>query len=112
MDLEIAVRLTPPLTELTLHGELDLSNADRVRRVVDLAASAWGCSVVAVDLRDVTFIDCSGIRALVDAHNRLNDLSSHLWVTGLSPQVSRLLKLTGADSLLGVADLFPGSRAV
>jgi anti-sigma B factor antagonist len=106
MDLEIAVRLTPPLAELTLRGELDLSNAERVGCALGEAV-AGNCSIITLDLQDVTFIDCPGISALVEAHDRLNDVSSSLWMTGLSPQVSRMMKLTDTDSLLGVADLVP-----
>lgn len=105
MDLDIAVRLTSPLAELTLSGEFDLNNVVRVGRAVDLAISAWGCSVVAVDLHDVTFIDGSGLRALVEARRRLDAASVFLWVTGLSPQVARMMKLTRTDSLFGVSDL-------
>jgi anti-sigma B factor antagonist len=107
MDLEIRVRLTPPLAELTLKGEVDFSNTQRVDSAVDLAASAWGSSLVAVDLQDVTFIDCAGIRTLVQARHRLDAACSYLWITGLSPQVSRMMQLTGTDSLFGVADLVP-----
>ena len=104
MDLEIAVRLTPPLAELTLRGELDLSNAERVGTAVDQAI-AWNCGLVTFDLQDVTFTDCSGIRALVEAHQRLDEAASHMWVIGVSPRVSRMMKLTDTESLLGVADL-------
>jgi anti-anti-sigma factor len=105
MDLEIGVRLTPPLAELTLKGELDFSSTQRVDWAVGLAASASGCSLVAVDLQDVTFIDCAGIRTLVEARHRLDAACSQLWISGLSPQVSRLMRLTGTDSLFGVSDL-------
>ena len=78
MDLEIALRLTPPLAELTLKGELDSSATQKVDWAFHLATSVWGCSLVAVDLHDVTFIDCAGIRTLVDARQRLETASSHL----------------------------------
>ena len=107
MDLEISVRLTPPLAELTLKGELDFSTTLRVDEAVDLAASASGCSLVAVDLHDVTFVDCAGIRTLVQARHRLDAACSHLWISGLSPQVSRMMKTTGTDSVFGVCDLVP-----
>jgi anti-anti-sigma factor len=106
MDLDIGVRLTPPLAELTFSGELDLSEAERVGGAVG-QVEAWSCSLVAVDLHDVTFIDCAGIGALVGALLRLDAASSHLWVSGLSPEVSRMMKLTGTDSLFGVSDLVP-----
>jgi len=104
LDLDIALRLTPPLAELTLRGELDLSNADRVTSAVDEAV-ALSCSLITVDLQDVTFIDCSAMWALVEARHRLNDIESDLSVIGLSPQVSRIMNLTGTDSLFRAVDL-------
>jgi anti-anti-sigma factor len=104
MDLEIGVRLAPPLAELTLRGELDLSNAERVGMAVD-EAIARNCGLVTFDLQEVSFTDCSGIGALVEAHQRLDEVASHMRVVGLSPRVSRMIKLTDTESLPGVADL-------
>ncbi len=104
MDFEIAVRLAPPLAELTLRGELDLSNAERVGMAVDQAI-ARNCGLVTFDLQEVSFTDCSGIGALVQAHERLDACASHMRVVGVSPRVSRIMKLTDTESLPGVADL-------
>lgn len=70
MDLEISVRLTPPLAELGLRGELAFDSADKIGWTVEQALRR-GCTLVAVDLRGVTFIDCSGIGAFVEAKHRL-----------------------------------------
>jgi anti-anti-sigma factor len=104
MDFEIAMRLAPPLAQLTLRGELDVSTAEKVGMAVDQAI-ARNCGLVTFDLQEVTFTDCSGIGALVGAHQRLDEVASHMRVVGVSPRVSRMMKLTDTESLPGVADL-------
>src|SRR3954454_21927203 len=100
MDLNLQLNLsqTPPLAELTIQGELDFATSEKIDQAIDQTA-AGGCTLVAVDLHDVTFIDCAGIRALVRARHRLDAGSSHLWVIGISRQVARMMALTGTDAL-------------
>jgi len=104
MDFDITASFSHPLALLRPVGELDLDTV----RTIDWGVSEAirrGCSLVGVDLWEVSFIDCSGIGALVEAKSRLEAAGSHLWVTGLSPQVWRIMKLTGTDTLFGVPDL-------
>lgn len=104
MDFEITASFSPPLALLRPEGELDLDTVETIAWGVDEAIRR-GCSLVGVDLWDVTFIDCCGIGALVEARCRLEAAGSHLWVTGLNPQVWRIMRLTGTDALFGVAEL-------
>jgi anti-anti-sigma factor len=52
---------------LCLSGELDLSDADTVRRALVAAVSLE--PTVVVDLSGLSFIDVAGMRALRDAHD-------------------------------------------
>ena len=79
-------------------GELDLATApaldDQLREL-----HRAGFAHVVVDLRRLTFIDCAGLRALLDAHARAAADSTKLTLLG-GPPVRRLLALTGADRQL------------
>ncbi|WP_443054925.1 STAS domain-containing protein [Streptomyces sp. NBC_00258] len=48
-----------------------------------------------LDLRSVTFIDCSGLAALCRARNRVKIRGGRLRLVTSSPSVLRLLRLTG-----------------
>jgi anti-anti-sigma factor len=109
MALEIKMSVTPPLADLTLRGELDVSAVARIGWTVDQALSR-GCTVIAMDLRNVTSVDCAGIDALADTRHRLDAVSSHLHVTGRSPQVSRMISLTHTDGLFDAFQLAPQAR--
>ena len=86
---------------LSLHGELDLANAarleDELRRV-----EAGDAGVILVDLADVSFIDSTGIRALITAAARSRH-DNRLVLQRASPVVLRVLRLTGVAPLLPLA---------
>jgi anti-sigma B factor antagonist len=66
-EFGITVRHLPDLHVVELHGELDVVSADGL---ADALVQVAGSSLV-VDLSDLTFIDSSGIAALVVARNRI-----------------------------------------
>jgi anti-sigma B factor antagonist len=59
-----------------LAGELDIAEADGVRRL--LVAHVRPATVVAVDLADLSFIDLQGVRALHDAQRAAAECGSPL----------------------------------
>jgi|SRR5689334_15039704 len=79
-----------------LSGELDMASAptleEALRPVVD------ACKRLTLDLEDVTFLDSSGIRALVQLAGRL-DGSAPLVLTNVPDGVRRLLDIVGLDTL-------------
>jgi anti-anti-sigma factor len=102
MFFGISMSFTPPVAALVLKGELDLHTAQTLGCGIEQAVGT-GCVVVDVDLSEITFLDSAGIDALLDARSTLQAASSRLRVRQPSPAVSRLLRLTGVDELLGLA---------
>ena len=82
---------------LTLHGELDLSSSSALE---DELHRVDGVPLVVVDLRDLAFLDSTGLGVLVKAHQRLQDEGNQLALIEGEGQVSRLLSLTGLDDQL------------
>ncbi|MFI6847742.1 STAS domain-containing protein [Kitasatospora sp. NBC_00085] len=74
-------------------GEIDIDTAPRLRR--ELTAALAANRDVVVDLAEVTFMDCSGLRALVQARNQADRQGKHLVLRGAGRPVARLLGLTG-----------------
>ncbi|MEZ5234307.1 MAG: STAS domain-containing protein [Acidimicrobiales bacterium] len=63
-------RSVPALVQVALRGELDIDSAPRVRSELAAAVES-GAPTVLVDLHDVTFMDSSGLSALVAAGQAL-----------------------------------------
>jgi anti-anti-sigma factor len=82
-------------------GELDMASAAsleaRLRQALD-----EGARDVVVNLRDVTFIDSSGLTALLRAAENARWRYGHLFLTRPTPAVQRLLELTESTSRLRV----------
>lgn len=89
-----------PLAIVEVHGELDLHTVRHVERAVEQAVEQ-GCTTVAVELGGVPFVDCAALGALIAAEQSVRAAGAELVVAGASPQVRRLLELTGTTWLLG-----------
>jgi anti-sigma B factor antagonist len=80
---------------VALRGELDVASSDSVKRT--LLSSELP---VVVDMADLTFIDSSGLTALVHASNELTKRGLGFRVRGVSPDLRRIFELTGLTKLL------------
>jgi anti-anti-sigma factor len=78
-------------------GEVDVSTAGAlVDAVVTLPDPVIECDV---DLSGVTFMDSSGIKAIVVCRETLHHRAAAMRILGASEGVAKLLHLTGIDQL-------------
>lgn len=88
-------------TSVELGGEIDLATAAelgaRLEAVIDASTGA-----VTVDLAHVTFLDSSGLKALMSAHRRLRAEGRRLTLRNPSEMVSRLFTVSGVTATLDV----------
>src|ERR1700678_2363519 len=83
---------------VTLGGELDAVDADSVAAA--LAAAAARNPWIIIDLAELEFIDCSGLRVLARAREQARQAGGDLLLAAPRRQVRRILALTG------LADVF------
>lgn len=88
-----AVRVTPS-------GEVDRDTAPDLRRRLTEAVGLAGSGVVDVDLAQVTFMDSSGIGALIAGHRLATTTGATLRVRDAGPAVRTVLELTNVWDLL------------
>lgn len=79
-----------------LRGELDVAHAEEVQ----LALTEAGDAAVIVDLSNLTFIDSSGLTALVHARNYLKGRGRAFEVRGANGNVRRVFEIAGLTKLL------------
>ena len=87
---------------LRLHGELDISNRDRLRRAISSALENRP-PILVLDLFGLSVTDCDGLSVLVWAHKHLAGRGHELVITGQKPIIQRLMHLTGLDTYLHVS---------
>jgi anti-sigma B factor antagonist len=83
-------------------GDLDLASAREVRNVLEQAIEESRHAVV--DLSRTTFLDSSGVGALVMAGNLARDCGGWLRLAGPRDEVLRVLDLTQVSSVLPTYD--------
>ncbi|GLZ59465.1 MULTISPECIES: STAS domain-containing protein [Micromonospora] len=89
-------RLAAGHVRLRLTGELDYDTAPEL---IAAAAELRSGVPVLVDLTEVTLCDSSGLSALLVVHRAAGAIQ----LTGVSPQLQRMLDRTGLSELLAVA---------
>jgi anti-anti-sigma factor len=86
-------------------GELDLATAPELEEKV-LAALNDGGQAVVLDLRELTFMDSTGVRTIVAAHQTAEETGAALRVVRPAREspVSRVIEISGIDEALGLVD--------
>ncbi len=83
---------------VSLTGRIDAAAAPEVNRMVRQAMRDGGKQIV-VELRDVTFLSSSGLRALLLLARELRRDGGDLVLCALQPQVAEVFHLTGFDQI-------------
>lgn len=88
------------IAEVHLGGELDLTAKPAVHSIVSRRLNDETITGLVLDLANVTFIDSSGIGALIGCRNLANVIGKPLRAVGAQGRVARVLVLTGVGALL------------
>ncbi len=88
---------------MSVSGELDLASSTALEEELGRLADAGG-GLVILDLRELDFMDSTGLSTLVRAQARLQQGGRRLGVVRGAAQVQRLLALTGVADRLELAD--------
>ena len=88
---------------LALAGDLDLDSAPALDEQLIQAEESDATQIV-LDLRDVEFIDSTGLRTILVAVRRSHQDSNRLGILRGTGEVARLLELTGIDLAVNLLD--------
>jgi anti-sigma B factor antagonist len=88
---------------VALCGELDLANASTAETALEASLDDNGAAVV-VDMRELEFIDSTGIALLVSALSHNENETRISFLPSSAPEVTRVLELTGLAARLPLAE--------
>jgi anti-sigma B factor antagonist len=97
--VQISARRMDKTTILDISGDIDLAHSPEVRRMILLEFRENRTPQVILNMRDVNYIDSSGVASLLEGLKAARDVGSRLILFGLSPiahevlQISRLLTI-------------------
>ena len=103
--LAIATEVQDGLTHVRLAGELDFGTAAQL--VAELEHLSHEDRRVVLDLRELVFMDSSGLAVILRYHRRARDAEWDLVVIRGPEPVDRVFRMTRTDSILGLLDVPP-----
>lgn len=99
-ELAIEVDEKVETSTVTVTGEIDFGNADRLRTVfVELEG---GSANVVLDLGGVAFMDSTALGVVIQAKKGLEESGRRLIITAVSPRARRIIEIAGLVEYLGV----------
>ena len=101
--LEIAVSETGGVRLLRLTGELDMAGVNQLERLLTPDQTPEGATFV-IDMRGLSFIDSSGLRALIMADERVRDEGGRFIVVRGPDRVNEILEMTGVAQRIELVD--------
>jgi anti-anti-sigma factor len=93
--LQIISRITPERITMTVRGEIDLATAAQFRDAMTDHLAHGPANVMHLDLSGVSFMDSTGVQAILVVHRTARLLGGELVLARTSPQVARVLDLMG-----------------
>lgn len=107
---DIVTMATAPPTVVTLPAEIDIATAPAVSEQV-AAALTPGVHAVIADMTATTFCDSTGINMLLRAKKQATAHGADLRLLLPCPNVARVLKIHGVDTMLPVYDSLEEAEA-
>jgi anti-anti-sigma factor len=101
--LTIEVANAPEAHAIVLIGEADLLGAPDIEVALADAATCEAQRIV-IDLRNLTFIDSSGLRALMEGHEQCLARGHEMRIIPGPAHVQRLFELSGMNEVLPFCD--------
>ena len=101
--LEVLVEERDDTTKIVLSGELDVSTVSRFNAAI-AKTRIENCKTVVIDLRDLKFMDSTGLSAVLVAEMHARTRRQRFAVVRGPRHVQELFRLTGVDHFLEVID--------
>jgi len=101
--LDVDIRYEDHIPIIVARGECDLLTCRKLNEAIDNLISTGHCMMV-FDLREMTYIDSAGFRALLAAKNRVAEKGGDIAVVSLTAPVERAFELLRIGELVTRTD--------
>jgi SulP family sulfate permease len=100
-------RANPAISIVHVEGELFFGAADLFQEQVRYLADEDSIRVVILRMKNARHLDATSVLSLLQLHDYLRGSGRHLIVSGVSAEVERVLRNSGADRQIGPENIFP-----
>ncbi|MGI6449579.1 MAG: STAS domain-containing protein [Desulfitobacteriia bacterium] len=101
-------RIERQTLHLSVEGELDMNNADELKRLIDSEIDKKGIRTVVLHMDDLTFIDSSGLGVILGRYKKLLPLGGKILIANVPPHLYNIMELSGLPKII---DFIPEEKA-
>ncbi len=94
----------PTRVRVAITGDLDLTTADSLRERLDDLIVRYPDKDLILDLKDVPFIDSSGLGVILGRYRRLQDRGRRMGLIGVRANVRSVLEVAGVSRIISVGE--------
>lgn len=102
--LQIAARHLEKITVFDVSGDIDLATSPELRKALLRELRELRMPRVVLNLKDVHYIDSSGVASLVEGLKASRDVGSRLVLFGLNSAVREVLQLSKLVKIFEITD--------
>jgi anti-anti-sigma factor len=107
-EFEVTSEIRDGTRVIGVRGELDLSTHEQLRKALSKATK--GDEAIVMDLSECEFMDSTGVRAILIGMRDAGD-QGRFAIAGPTPQVQRILEMTGLGKAVAVHAGLPEALA-
>lgn len=100
--MRVKAELKGTTLSVKVTGEFDMIIADEFKRTVDSYLDSGLARYLLVDLSQVTFIDSSGLGAILGRYKKVQHLKGKMVIAGPQIQVKKILEVSGINRVIGI----------
>lgn len=100
--MSIAVEFDGSIARITLSGDIDYSTQDEIRRENSRALAAGDIQEIHVNFADVSFLDSSGIRALLTLQKQANEEKKSVLLLNCNRRIREIFAISGFDRMFTI----------
>ncbi|HHT84183.1 MAG TPA: anti-sigma factor antagonist [Firmicutes bacterium] len=98
--MQIEFHMAPLFAVARVSGELDLSSAAKFRSLIDQELRKSGVPNVVVNLKNLSFIDSTGLGVLLGRHKAVKSWGGKFILTDVPPKIMSMLEMAGLMRVL------------
>jgi anti-anti-sigma factor len=100
--MKIELRTESDITIIDLTGEIDVSQAPRLRQTVLELFGNKNVKKLLINMTDVVYIDSAGLSVLIAAHRQANNKEGAFGLSNLQQPVRQVCHITGVDKVIRI----------
>ena len=100
--MEVAFGINGDSLVVKLNGEIDHHSCETARRMTDKQFIEKRLRDMEIDLSGVTFMDSSALGFVMGRMKIVKSLGGKLYITGVKKEFSKMIKLSGLESIVEI----------